>query len=327
MLGNTGNTGPDNILKSEGMGARIKNSFKCLYKKAGEYVTAIKSSLYSMNPLSRVGSYLENSGEGSERLYKNGKDNKIISMAKTSKPGGKPLKYVGIAVLLIAIVGGVGYFIFHNMNSQPTVQDVKIDSDYAFIEYDGNDQGTLYYVGPHGNLHDLGTYNLEMKSDFAQALSVPKQFNQYEASKNPNFVPLDQVITIYNPNGVTLEVAHNNTILLNKLNPENYADVVVPSGYLKEYMTALGTGDYKAMHTSAAGLGYLQVNYPQIFNLLGETGNLHIYSPSSADFVSGYIIQTNNNTLIPYGFLLGVNNHVYGGNLPIENTEMVYNGN
>ena len=237
-------------------------------------------------------------------------------------PVGKKVA-AGLGVAVIVVVALAAYLLF--FHPQPNIQELKIDSDYAFIVYDGNGQGTLYYVGPNGHLHDLGTYNLEMRSDFEQALNVPQQFNQNVVPSNPNYVPLDQIITIYNKTGVELPV-QNNTILLSKLNPESYTDVVVPQGFVNQYMEALGTGNYQAMIIAIPGAQYLQANYPQLYNIFLETGNLHTYSPPYADFIGGYIIQTNNSTLIPYGFLSFTSSQTYGNNLPIENTVIPYNG-
>ena len=237
-------------------------------------------------------------------------------------PVGKKV-VAGLGIAVVVVVALVAYLLF--FHPQPNIQELKIDSDYAFIVYDGNGQGTLYYVGPNGHLHDLGTYNLEMRSDFEQALNVPQQFNQNVVPSNPNYVPLDQIITIYNQSGVELPV-QNNTILLGKLNPESYTDVVVPQGYLDQFMEALGTGNYQAMIISAAGFQYLQINDPQLFNLAVETKTLQHYSVPYPDFVGGYIIQSGNNTLIPYSFLAGTNVLPYGDYLPIVFTHTVYNG-
>ncbi|BFI75808.1 hypothetical protein [Sulfurisphaera ohwakuensis] len=246
---------------------------------------------------------------------------------KKVRSGVGSIKYLAIGIGVIVIVAAVLGVLFglHYIFTQPSVQELKIDSDYAFIKYDGNDQGTLYYVGPHGNLHDLGTYNIEMRPDFAESLNVPQQFNQDIVPNNSNYVPLDQIITIYNPNGIEIP-EHNNTILLNQINPQSYTDVVVPQGFVKEYMEALGTGNYKAMIIGATGFQYLQMTNPQILNLAVETEALQHYSPQYADFGGGYIIEGSNNTLIPYGFLSGTNIYGYGGNLPIENTVIPYNG-
>ncbi|GAB6944090.1 hypothetical protein JCM14467A_08720 [Vulcanisaeta sp. JCM 14467] len=203
---------------------------------------------------------------------------------------------------------------------------MRLNSNYAFILYNGNNQGTLYYVGPHGNLHDLGTFNLEMRQDFTQALNVPLQFNQNVVPQHSSYEPLDQVIVIYNPNGVVLPVANNNTILLNKLDPESYTDFVVPQNYLDKFMTAVGTGNYKAMVVSAYGANYLQYHNPQVLKLVLETMDLQHYSPQYADFIGRYIIETNNGTLIPYGFLGSTNVLSYGNNLSLTNVNTFYNG-
>ena len=235
------------------------------------------------------------------------------------------VKVVVVVALIAVVVVAAASITLLVLHPQLGVHYVKLPSDYAFIVYEGNNQGTLYYVGPHGNLHNLGTYNLEMRQDFAQALNVPPQFNQNVVPQHSSYEPLDQVIVIYNPNGVVLPVAHN-TILLNKLNPESYTDFVVPSDYLDKFMIAVGTGNYKAMIVSAEGANYLQYNDPQVWKLVLETKDLQSYSPQYANFFGGYIIETNNGTLIPYGFLSFTSPQTYGNNLPLKIVNTPYNG-
>ncbi|BFI73396.1 hypothetical protein YN1_3830 [Nanoarchaeota archaeon] len=343
MLGNKGNTRLDNILKPKGVGSKIMNGFRSLKEKANYYGSYLDNKLkeigeeakiygttfiYLLPPVRAYNSvkgqlgYLDNLIEGA---YKDGTIDKYNY--KKTKSSIKFTKYLAIGVGAVgaaAIALGI-LFGLHDINSQPSVQVLKLP-DYAFIKYDGNDQGTLYYVGPHGHLHDLGTYNLQMRPDFAQSLNVPQQFNQNVVPNNSNYVPLEQIITIYNPNGIVLPITHNNTILLDKLNPQSYTDVVVPQGFAKEYMEALGTGNYKAMAVGANGLQYLQMTNQTLWNLVLETGDMAKYAPQPYVFGAEDVIQTNNNTLIPYGFLSFTTSQTYGGNLPITNINTFYSG-
>ena len=86
-------------------------------------------------------------------------------------------------------------------------------------------------------------------------------------------------------------------------------------------MQALDTGYKLSATVGANGLQYLQYHNPQVWKLVLETEDLQSYSPQYAVFAGRYIIETNNNTLIPYGLLGG-----YGLNLSFWQSTTFYNG-
>ena len=204
-----------------------------------------------------------------------------------------------------------------------------VSAPYAFI-ISSNGQWVVIYFDQSGNMHVVGQYSNLNAPDIIQAMSVVNQFNQQVVPQHPSYQPLDSIIVVgagdTGKQGVVEIPVSGNTIELNQVNPGYYTLVAVPQQYTTQFMQALDVGYKLSAHVGANGLEYLQYNDPQVWKLVLETGNLHQYAGSSIDFVGGYIIQTNNNTLIPYGYLSGTSSIGYGINLPFAITNISYNG-
>ena len=232
----------------------------------------------------------------------------------------KPLLVSVVVVVLIALAS---YLILIHHSSA-----IVINAPYVFIVRLGNGSWVVEWFSQNGSLHTLGPFNNLNDPAIIQAMSVVSSFNQQVVPQHSSYQPLASIIVVgagdTGKQGVVEIPVSGNTIELNQVNPGYYTLVAVPQQYATQFMQALDTGYKLSAGVSAQGANYLQYNDPQIWKLVLETGDLHQYALSSSniDYGAGYILQTNNNTLVPWGYLGG-----YGYNLQfIQQSNNLYNG-
>ena len=224
-----------------------------------------------------------------------------------------------IAVVVIAVAVAAYFLIL-----TPHSSSVDVSAPYAFI-INSNGQWYVVWFNQNGGMQTAGPFSNLNDPDMIQAMSVVNQFNQQVVPQHSSYQPLDSIIVVgagdTGKQGVVEIPVSGSTIELKDVNPGYYTLVAVPQQYTTQLMQALDTGYKLSATVSAQGLEYLQYNNPQVWKLVLETEDLQSYSPQYAAFGGRYIIQTNNNTLIPYGALV-----VYGYNLPFWQSPVPYNG-
>ncbi|MGC9106541.1 MAG: hypothetical protein ACP5HQ_09050, partial [Thermoprotei archaeon] len=221
---------------------------------------------------------------------------------------------IGLAAILAVVVGVL--FGLHIINSQPQVHYIDVNAPYVFLKPEGNGQYDLGYYGPHGNWHDLGIYNVSSNA-LENAVNIINQFNQQNMGTTlpqpygVQFQPLDYVVAIGNTTGTVQIPVHGNTILLDKTNPGLWTVLVTDPKDVNALMYALDTGYKESAHLNPLSQ-YWTSQYPG--SVIYEIGELDKYS--SGQFGGSNVIVTNNNTLIPWGYLAHTPQFAQGSGLP-----------
>ncbi|GGP19747.1 hypothetical protein GCM10007981_04680 [Thermocladium modestius] len=214
-----------------------------------------------------------------------------------------------VAVVVIAITAAL---LLHPA-SKPQINLMSINAPYVFLRPEGNGQYDLLYYGPHGDLHDLGTYNAS-SSVLNQAVNVINSFNQQNMGTIINgqqYIPLSYEVVIGNSSGVIQIPIQGNTILLDKVNPGYWTVLVSDQNDLTKLAYALDVGYKEAATVSGtSNLWYQQ----GVGTVLQETMNLQHYAQNPY-FTGGYIVIMNNNTIIPWGVFDSTTQYSYGGYL------------
>ena len=238
--------------------------------------------------------------------------------------GVKVVVVVALIAVIVIAAALVAYFIL-----TPHISSIEVSAPYAFI-INSNGQWFIEWYDQSGNLHTLGPFSNLSDPVIIQAINVVEQFNQEVVPQHMNYQPLAWLIVIgandTKKQGVIVIPVSGNTIELKDINPEYYTLLAVPQQYTTQLMQALDMGYKLSAVLGANGLLYLQYHNPQTWKLVLETIDLQQYSPLYASFGGGHIIQTNNNTLIPYGFFWASYSYAYGGNLPFIIRASWYNG-
>ena len=238
--------------------------------------------------------------------------------------GVKAVVIAGVIAVVVIAVALLAYLIL-----VPHASMLEVSAPYAFI-INNNGQWVILYYDESGNMHVVGAYANLNDPAVIQAMNVVNQFNQQIVPQHPSYQPLDSIIVVgagdTGKQGVVEIPVSGNTIELNQVNQGYYTLVAVPQQYTTQLMQALDTGYKLSAIVGSQGANYLQYNDPQVWKLVLETIDLQQYSPLYASFGGGHIIQTNNNTLIPYGFFWASYSYAYGGNLPFIIRASWYNG-
>mgnify|MGYP001770770117 FL=1 len=207
---------------------------------------------------------------------------------------------------------------------------IIINAPYAFIVRLGNGSWVVEYFDQSGNMHVVGQYSNLNDPDILNAMNVVDSFNQQVVPQHSCYQPLASIIVVgandAGKQGIVEIPVSGNMIKLKDVDPRYYTLVTVPQQYANLFMEALATGYKLSAGVGANGLQYLQYNDPQIWKLILETGDLHQYVGPYPDFIGGMILKTNNNILIPYGYLSGTSSVGYASNLPFIAQAGTYNG-
>ncbi|MGC9106139.1 MAG: hypothetical protein ACP5HQ_06960 [Thermoprotei archaeon] len=245
-----------------------------------------------------------------------------------ASPGGKkggPAKalYVGMGVVAVLAAALSLLFLPDLLRPQPEAHYITANTDYVFLIPKGNGEYDVGYYNSQGQWVDLGTYHV--KSDtLDNAVNVINQFNQQNMGKtlpppyNTKFQPLDYVVVIGNatPTGKPTGIVYvpfnpaNNTILLDKVNPGYWTVLVTDQNDVNKLMYALDVGYKESAYANPLSSVYTS-QYPG--SIIYEIKSLQVYNNM---FSGGYVIVTNNNTLIPWGYMWSQNNKGFGASLP-----------
>ncbi|MGC9105571.1 MAG: hypothetical protein ACP5HQ_04000 [Thermoprotei archaeon] len=232
-----------------------------------------------------------------------------------ASPGGKKggaakAVYVGIGVVAVLAAALSLLFLPDLLHPQTQVHYVTANANYVFLVPKENGEYDVGYYNSQGQWVDLGTYHV--KSDtLDNAVNVINQFNQQNMGKtlpppyNTKFQPLGYVVVIGNatetgqPTGIVYVPFNpaNNTILLDKVNPGYWTVLVTDQNDVNKLMYALDVG-YKESAGVMSTSPVWTSQYPG--SIIYETMELQTYNNQ---FVGGAVIVTNNNTLIPWGYL------------------------
>ena len=203
-------------------------------------------------------------------------------------------------LLLVAVVVAVALALILIQHPSP---GIAINAPYAFI-IQQNGQWYIEWFGQNGSLHMLGPFSNLNNPDIVQAINVVDQFNQQVVPQYSGYQPLDSIIVVgandTGKQGVVVIPVSGNTIELKDINPGYYTLVAVPQQYTNQFMQALDTGYKLSARVSVQGLQYLQYSNLQVWKLVLEIVNLQQYAPQNVFFSEGGILETNNETLIPF---------------------------
>ena len=227
-----------------------------------------------------------------------------------------------VAVVIIVIVALIAYW----RAASHRVEYITVDAPYAFIVQNSTGGWEVIYYTKNGSLQVIPIRNISVNNDFWQALYLVYQFNQQVVPQNPGYQNLTPIITVGAQNGTVKLPEHNDIVNLNSINSGDYTIVAVPQQYANLFMKSLDTGYNFTGIPNLNGIMYIQSNYPQVYNLTGETLDLQSYSPPSIDYVGRYLLITTNNTFIPWAFLAGSSFRGYGHYLPFISNVGTYNG-
>ena len=237
------------------------------------------------------------------------------------------LVLIGVVVVVVVAVALASYLTLIHHSSA-----IIINAPYAFIIQLGNGSWVVEWFSLNGSLHTLGPFNNLNDPDILNAMNVVDQFNQQVVPQYSSYQPLDSIIVVgagdTGKQGIVVIPVSRGTIELKDINPGYYTLVAVPQQYANLFMEALDTGYKLSAGVGSQGANYLQYHDPQVWKLVLETGNLVNYSPQNIIFGGEVILETNNNTLIPYGFLDSTSSVGYASNLPfiIQTSSNFYNG-
>ena len=223
-----------------------------------------------------------------------------------------------IGVVIVVVVAVASALI---LTSTRHSSAIVVNAPYAFIIRQ-NDSWIVEWFSLNGSLHTLGPFNNLNDPDILNAMSVVDSFNQQVVPQHSGYQPLASIIVIgagdVGKQGVVVIPVSGNTIELKNINPGYYTLVAVPQQYTTQLIQTLDMGYKLSATVKVNELQYLQYHNPQTWKLVVETINLQQYSSSSNMLLGGsFILETSNNTLIPWGFLLyGASQHSYGISLP-----------
>ena len=207
------------------------------------------------------------------------------------------LLLVGVAAVAVTAVALTLILIQH------PPPGIVINAPYAFIIRQ-NSQWYIEWFSLNGSLHTLGPFNNLNDPDILNAMSVVDSFNQQVVPQHSSYQPLASIIVVgagdTGKQGVVEIPVSGNTIELNQVNPGYYTLVAVPQQYANLFMEALDTGYKLSTGVSTQGLQYLQYSNLQVWKLVLEIVNLQQYAPQNVFFSERGILETNNETLIPF---------------------------
>ena len=228
-----------------------------------------------------------------------------------------------VAVVIIVIVALIAYW---RAASRRQVEYITVDAPYAFIVQNSTGGWEVIYYTKNGSLQVIPIRNISVNNGFWQALNFVYQFNQQIVPQHSGYQNLIPIITVGAQNGTIKLPEHNNIVNLSSINSEDYTIVAIPQQYANLFMKSLDTGYNFTGRPDLSGILYIQINYPQIANLIGETLDLQRYSPPPISYIGGYILITTNNTFIPWAYLGYVLPYSYGYSLPFISNMSTYNG-
>ena len=228
-----------------------------------------------------------------------------------------------VAVVIIVIVALIAYW---RAASPHRVEYITVDAPYAFIVQNSTGGWEIIYYTKNGSLQVIPIRNISVSNDFWQALNTVYQFNQQVVPQHSGYQNLTPIITVGAQNGIVKLPEHNDIVNLNSINSGDYTIVAVPQQYVNLFMKSLDTGYNFTGVPNLGGIMYIQSNYPQIYNLLGETMDLQSYSSPSIDYAGDFLLITTNNTLIPWAVLGSISFGRYGQDLSFISNAGIYNG-
>ena len=227
---------------------------------------------------------------------------------------------------MVVVIVVVAIVVYWRATSPHRVEYITIDAPYAFIVQNSTGGWEVIYYTKNGSLQVIPIRNISVSNDFWQALYLVYQFNQQVVPQNPGYQNLTPIITVGGQNGTVKLPEHNDIVNLNSINSGDYTIVAVPQQYANLFMKSLDTGYNFIGGIGPNGIMYIQSNYPQVLNLIGETMDLQHYSTPSIDYAGRYLLITTNNTFIPWAVLAGISFRAYGYDLPFISNASAYNG-
>ena len=205
---------------------------------------------------------------------------------------------VSVVAVVVVVLIALALFLTPTHHASAIV----VNAPYAFIIRQ-NGSWVVEYFDQSG-MHVVGQYNSLNDPDILNAMNVVNNFNQQVVPQHSSYQPLDSIIVVgagdTGKQGVVEIPVSGNTIELNQLNPGYYTLVAVPQQYTTQFMQALDTGYKLSARISVQGLQYLQYSNLQVWELALEIVNLQQYAPQNVFFSERGILETNNETLIPF---------------------------